>query len=98
MMTIPMDVKVPEKPCPMTVAMPDLVEPSSSLVSTMGMPAIRPSRRDIHMMETKGWILNFDIMTIITMIASIKTMINGNPVIFATSFLMRYEIVTVYIL
>jgi hypothetical protein len=36
----------------------------------------------MHMIEIKGWILNFEIAKTITMIAMTKTKINGKPVIY----------------
>ena len=90
--TIPMEVKVPEKPCPITVAIPALVVPSSSLMSAIGIPAIRPRTSEINMIEMNGWILNLEIRTIIQTIARMNTIISGNPVMFLPSRLLMCEI------
>ena len=54
MMTMPMLVNVPEKPCPMTVARPCCTAPPSSLWSTSGIPAMSPSPSETSMMEMNG--------------------------------------------
>ena len=52
--TIPMLVKVDEKPLPITVAMPFMVLPSASDVFTQGIPPISPSTIDTSMMDRNG--------------------------------------------
>ena len=72
MMTIPMEVKVPEKPCPMTVGMVSIL-----------IPATRARRIDTHMIERNGWMCSFEIAMIMIAIASTKAINKGIPVIFS---------------
>jgi len=69
-MTMPMLLNVPEKPSPMVFGS-----------SAMGTPAIIPKTSDTVMIERNGWILYFEIATIITTIASTNTTMRGIPVI-----------------
>ena len=78
----------------MTVARPETVVPSSPTLSTIGIPAAMPSTREMSMMEMNGWILNLEIITIITTIARTKSKISGNPVIFS---LLLFVFMTVLI-
>ena len=80
---MPMLVKVPEKPAPITVAMPCVVVPSALVVSTSGMPAIRPNASDTSMMEMNGWTLNFEMSRIITTMAMTNAMMSAMPSIAA---------------
>ena len=80
MITIPMELKVPEKPAPMTPG-----------ISVSEMPASSARSNDTVMMEMNGWILYFEIATIITTIARTKTIIKGRPVIFCSSCYHRFE-------
>ena len=52
----------------------------------MGIPAMIPSTTEMSMIEMNGWILNFEIITIISTMATIKARISGKPVIILTSF------------
>ena len=76
---MPIEVNVDEKPCPITVAMPEIVV-SPSLTSTSGMPPISPNTSATAMIVRNGWIFSFEIMKISTTIASTNTTIRGMPV------------------
>ena len=54
MITMPMEVNVPEKPAPMTLARPEIFVPSSSTLSTSGMPAMMPRTSEMPMMDRNG--------------------------------------------
>ena len=88
MMTMPMLVNVPEKPAPMTDAMPETFVPSSSVWSTSGMPATRPNTSETSMMEMNGWILNLEIITIMSTMAITNATMSAMPVM-GLSFLRR---------
>ena len=80
MMTMPMELKVPEKPAPMTPA-----------ISPRGIPARRARIRETLMMDRKGWTLYLEIATIIITIARTNAIIRGKPVMIESSshFLSR---------
>ena len=69
MMTIPMEVKVPEKPAPMIPG-----------ISVSFRPAMIARMRETPMMERKGWIFHFAMATIMTMMAITNAMRRGIPV------------------
>ena len=54
MITIPMEVNVPEKPEPITDGSPLTLLPSSRVLSTSGMPAMIPSSRETPMIARNG--------------------------------------------
>ena len=54
MMTMPMLVKMLEKPLPMTEAIPGVTVPSAAVVFTSGMPAASPKASETSMIETNG--------------------------------------------
>ena len=70
MITMPMLVKVPEKPAPITPGM-----------SAKAMSDTRASRRETPIMERNGWIFSLEIARIISTTATTNAMINGTPVI-----------------
>lgn len=78
MITMPILEKVPENPAPITLARPLIFVPSSSVLSTNGIPATRPNRREINIIARNGCTLNLEIAIIITTTASTKTKISGN--------------------
>ena len=80
MMTMPMLVKVPEKPCPITVAMPAAASlPSGPFWSTSGTPATTPNTSDTARIARKGWIFQREIATIMTMTATTKARMAMGP-------------------
>lgn len=81
MITMPILLKVPEKPAPMTVGMPEMVVPSTFFTSVIGIPAISANTTDTAMMARNGWTLNLEMATIMTTIVRTKAMISGIPVI-----------------
>ena len=68
------------------VAMPVMAVPSSAVALTSGMPPTRPSASDTSMIEMNGWILSFEIITIINTIAQTNAMMSGIPVMDPASF------------
>ena len=84
--TMPMLVNVPEKPAPITFAIPWILVPSAAVLSTSGIPATSPRSREMVMIEMKGWILNLEMATIMRITAITNTIISGNPVILTPSF------------
>ena len=53
--TIPMLVNVPEKPCPITFASPSVFTvPSASVTFVSGIPATRPSINEIAIIARNG--------------------------------------------
>jgi hypothetical protein len=82
-----MEEKVPEKPAPMTPAMPVVVTlPSASLTSVRGIPATSARTREMAIIARKGCTLNLEIATIIRTTASTNAIIRGKPVIEFSSF------------
>ena len=54
MITIPILLKVPENPAPITVGIPDTFVPSGFTVSTNGIPAIMARISDTPMIARNG--------------------------------------------
>ena len=71
MMTMPMLVKVPEKPWPMMVG-----------ICTSSIPATMASSRETSIRLRNAWTLNLEIKTIMRMMATTNAISNGTPVIF----------------
>ena len=79
---MPIDVKIPENPSPITSAMPLTgSSPSAPVDFTSGIPPMIPKAKATTMIERKGWIFHLEIMTIIRATARMKTSRNGIPVI-----------------
>ena len=72
MMTMPMEVKVPEKPAPMTPG-----------ISRRGMPARIARTREMPMIARKGCTFILEIRRIIAMMAMTNAMISAIPVMFS---------------
>ena len=90
MITMPMLENVPEKPAPMTLAMPLTVLPSASVVLTSGIPAIRPNTREMAMIARNGWIFSLLMQKIISAMARMKTMINPKRILICDIRFMNY--------
>ena len=80
MITIPMLVNVPANPALTTSAIPNTFP-----CFTRGIPPIRPKITETPRIARKGWIRNFEMATIIMMMAITNAKIKGKPVIFHTS-------------